>query len=27
VPEVDIAGGRLVVADRPGLLSPLDEEG
>ena len=27
VPEVDIAGGRLVVADRPGLLTPLDEEG
>jgi 16S rRNA processing protein RimM len=27
VPEVDVAGGRLVVADRPGLLSPLAEEG
>ena len=27
VPEVDVAGGRLVVADRPGLLSPLDEQG
>lgn len=26
VPTVDIAGGRLVVADRPGLLTPLDEE-
>jgi 16S rRNA processing protein RimM len=26
VPEVDVAGGRLVVADRPGLLTPLDEE-
>ena len=22
VPEVDLAGGRLVVADRPGLLDP-----
>lgn len=26
VPEVDLAGGRLVVADRPGLLTPLDDE-
>jgi 16S rRNA processing protein RimM len=26
VPEVDLAAGRLVVADRPGLLEPLDEE-
>jgi 16S rRNA processing protein RimM len=26
VPEVDVAGGRLVVADRPGLLEPLAEE-
>jgi 16S rRNA processing protein RimM len=26
VPEVDVAGGRLVVADRPGLLTPLDDE-
>ncbi|HET6560574.1 MAG TPA: ribosome maturation factor RimM [Marmoricola sp.] len=26
VPEVDLDGGRLVVADRPGLLEPLDEE-
>jgi len=25
VPDVDVAGGRIVVADRPGLLSPLDE--
>ena len=27
VPEVDVPGGRLVVADRPGLLTPLDEQG
>ncbi len=28
VPEVDVAGGRVVVADVPGLLSPAaDEEG
>ena len=27
VPEVDVPGGRVVVADRPGLLTPLDEEG
>ena len=26
VPTVDVAGGRVVVEDRPGLLSPLDEE-
>jgi 16S rRNA processing protein RimM len=26
VPEVDLAGGRLVVADRPGLVTPLDDE-
>jgi 16S rRNA processing protein RimM len=26
VPTVDVAGGRLVVSDRPGLLTPLDEE-
>jgi 16S rRNA processing protein RimM len=26
VPEVDLAGRRLVVADRPGLLEPLEEE-
>jgi 16S rRNA processing protein RimM len=26
VPEVDLDGGRLVVADRPGLLEPVDEE-
>ena len=26
VPEVDLDGGRLLVADRPGLLEPLDEE-
>ena len=25
VPEVDVPGGRIVVADRPGLLTPLDE--
>ena len=27
VPEVDVAGGLIVVADRPGLLTPLDEQG
>lgn len=27
VPVVDVAAGRLVVADRPGLLTPLDEQG
>jgi 16S rRNA processing protein RimM len=26
VPEVDVAGGRVVVADRPGLVAPFDEE-
>ena len=26
VPEVDLAGRRVVVADRPGLLTPLDDE-
>lgn len=26
VPEVDLDGGRLLVADRPGLLEPLDED-
>ncbi len=26
VPEVDVAGGRVVVADRPGLVAPLDDE-
>ena len=26
VPEVDVAGGRLVVADRPGLVSPFPED-
>jgi 16S rRNA processing protein RimM len=26
VPEVDVAGGRIVVADRPGLVSPFDED-
>ncbi|WP_198020309.1 MULTISPECIES: ribosome maturation factor RimM [unclassified Nocardioides] len=26
VPEVDVAGGRVVVADRPGLVSPFPEE-
>jgi 16S rRNA processing protein RimM len=27
VPEVDIAGGRVVVADRPGLVTPLPGDG
>jgi len=27
VPEVDVVGGRLVVADRPGLVTPLPEDG
>jgi len=27
VPEVDVAGGRVVVADRPGLVTPLPEDG
>ncbi|MCL2542628.1 MAG: ribosome maturation factor RimM [Nocardioidaceae bacterium] len=26
VPEVDLDGGRLVIADRPGLVRPLPEE-
>jgi 16S rRNA processing protein RimM len=26
VPEVDLAAGRVVVADRPGLVRPLPEE-
>lgn len=26
VPEVDVAGGRVVVADRPGLVTPLPED-
>jgi 16S rRNA processing protein RimM len=26
VPEVDVAGGRVVIADRPGLVSPFEEE-
>jgi 16S rRNA processing protein RimM len=25
VPEVDLAGGRVVIADRPGLVTPLEE--
>ena len=27
VPEVDLAGGRIVIADRPGLVTPLPEDG
>lgn len=27
VPEVDLAAGRVVVADRPGLVTPLPEDG
>ena len=27
VPEVDVAGGRVVVADRPGLVAPLPDDG
>ncbi len=27
VPEVDLAGGRVVIADRPGLVTPLEEVG
>jgi len=27
VPEVDVAGGRVVVADRPGLVAPFEDEG
>ncbi|WP_246159651.1 ribosome maturation factor RimM [Nocardioides antri] len=26
VPEVDVPGGRIVIADRPGLVQPLPEE-
>ena len=26
VPEVDLDGGRVVVADRPGLVAPLPDE-
>lgn len=26
VPEVDLAGRRVVIADRPGLVTPLDDE-
>jgi 16S rRNA processing protein RimM len=26
VPEVDVAGGRVVVADRPGLVTPFEDE-
>ncbi len=26
VPEVDLAGGRIVIADRPGLVSPFEDE-
>lgn len=26
VPEVDVAGGRVVVADRPGLVTPLEDD-
>ena len=26
VPEVDLAGGRIVVADRPGLVTPFPDE-
>lgn len=27
VPEVDVEGGRVVVADRPGLVTPFPDEG
>ena len=27
VPEVDVEGGRVVIADRPGLVTPLPEDG
>jgi 16S rRNA processing protein RimM len=27
VPEVDVPGGRVVVADRPGLVAPFEESG
>jgi 16S rRNA processing protein RimM len=26
VPEVDLAGGRIVIADRPGLVAPLEDD-
>ncbi|WP_372734931.1 ribosome maturation factor RimM [Nocardioides sp.] len=26
VPEVDVAAGRIVIADRPGLVTPFDED-
>ncbi|MCY1560266.1 Ribosome maturation factor RimM [compost metagenome] len=26
VPEVDVAGGRVVIADRPGLVTPFPED-
>ena len=26
VPEVDVAGGRVVVADRPGLVAPFADD-
>jgi 16S rRNA processing protein RimM len=26
VPEVDVAGGRVVIADRPGLVAPLEDD-
>lgn len=26
VPEVDVAGGRVVVADRPGLVTPFEDD-
>lgn len=27
VPEVDVAGGRVVIADRPGLVTPFPDDG
>jgi 16S rRNA processing protein RimM len=27
VPDVDVAAGRVVIADRPGLLEPADDQG
>ena len=27
VPEVDVPGGRVVIADRPGLVTPLEDDG
>jgi 16S rRNA processing protein RimM len=26
VPEVDVAGGRVVIADRPGLVQPFPDD-